>query len=332
MSSSTSDLRSAEVRRSHSTPQKPSTSQSVMGRPRSHDATSAGDSTSSLLSPIYHLSFESDVEENSFHEDILAKETGTNNPCNQARGGTSNVEESLADLKLSPWEIWLLGKERQGRLDLQNKLSEELKQEEERRIQEQKKEQKKRLAEEQHKEWVRKKQEQERKEKEQKLQNEKQEKELEEQQKHLIEEKSKERYEEWLNKKKEEEQERKKRQKDKEDKRFAEQQEKKEKAERMFKEWLEQAKHKPRPTLNSYGYVNGKLTGYYDGSSYPTPGFYNPIPWKPIPMPPQPKEAPKNSSGKNRKRPVSHQLHRSSMAIVLKPKDNLQVGGGMFRR
>ncbi|KAM4018020.1 coiled-coil domain-containing protein 34 isoform 2-T2 [Anomaloglossus baeobatrachus] len=213
MSSSTSDLRSAEVRRSHSTPQKPSTSQSVMGRPRSHDATSAGDSTSSLLSPIYHLSFESDVEENSFHEDILAKETGTNNPCNQARGGTSNVEESLADLKLSPWEIWLLGKERQGRLDLQNKLSEELKQEEERRIQEQKKEQKKRLAEEQHKEWVRKKQEQERKEKEQKLQNEKQEKELEEQQKHLIEEKSKERYEEWLNKKKEEEQERKKRQK-----------------------------------------------------------------------------------------------------------------------
>ncbi|XP_073514163.1 coiled-coil domain-containing protein 34 [Phyllobates terribilis] len=324
MSSATSDLRSAGVSRSHSTPQNLSTSESLMGRSRSGDASSPGDSTHSLLSPIRHLSFESDIEDHSFHQDILAKESEASNPCNRT--------QSLTDLKLSPWETWLLGKERQGRIDLQNKLSEELKQEEERRVQEQKKEQKKLFAEEQHKEWVRRKQEQERKEKERKLHKETQEKELEERQRHEIEEKSKERYQEWLKKKKEEAQERKRRQKDEEDNRFAEQKEKKEKAERMFKEWLEQAKNKPRPTLNSYGYVNGKLTGYYDGSSYPAPGFYNPVPWKPIPMPPPPKETVKTSSGKKKKRPISHQLYRSSNPIVLKPKDNLQVGGGMVRR
>ncbi|XP_073429968.1 coiled-coil domain-containing protein 34 isoform X2 [Dendrobates tinctorius] len=213
MSSSTSDLRSAEGRRSHSTPRNPSTRESVMGGSRSGDASSTGGSTCSLLSPIYHLSFESDIEDHSFHEEILTKETEATNPCNRSRSGTTAIEQSLADLKLSPWETWLLGKEKQGRIDLQNKLSQELKQEEDRRIQEQKKEQKKHFAEEQHKEWVRRKQEQERKEKEQKLQKEKQEKELEEWQRHVIEEKSKERYQEWLRKKNEEEQKRKRRQK-----------------------------------------------------------------------------------------------------------------------
>ncbi|XP_056382668.1 coiled-coil domain-containing protein 34 isoform X2 [Hyla sarda] len=332
MSSTTSDVPSAEVRLSHSTPHKPSTNESVMRLSKSCDISSTGESTYSLLSPIYHDSFESDIEDHSFHEEILAGKTETKKPCNQNQGGTSAIERSLADLKLSPWETWLLSKEKQGRIELQNKIVEELKQEEERKRQEQKKEQKKRLAEEQHKEWVRKKQEQERKEKEQLLLKEKQEKELEEQKKRLIEEKSKERYQEWLNKKRELEQERKRRQKEEEEKRLAEQREKKETAKRTFEEWVEQAKNRPRPTLNSYGYVNGKLTGYYDGSSYPAPGFYNPIPWKPIPAPPPPKENAKNVSGKKKKRPVSHHLYRPSTAIVCKPKDNLQVGGGMFRR
>ncbi|XP_069812745.1 coiled-coil domain-containing protein 34-like isoform X2 [Dendropsophus ebraccatus] len=332
MSSTTSDVRSAEVRLSHSTPQKPSTSQPVMGRSKSCDISSAGESTYSLLSPIYHDSFESDIEDHSFHADILAEENETKKPSNQNQGGVSAIEQSLADLKLSPWETWLLSKERQGRIELQSRIAEELKQEEERRKQELKKEQKKLLAEEQHKEWVRKKQEQEKKEKEEKLLKEQQEKELKEQQKCLIKEKSKARYQEWLCKKREEEQERKRRQKEEEEKRIAEQREKKEKAEYMFEEWLEQAKNKPRPTLNSYGYVNGKLTGYYDASSYPAPGFYNPIPWKPIPMPPPPKETIKTLSGKKKKRPVSHQLYRPSTTIGYKPKDNLQVGGGMFRR
>ncbi|XP_066439322.1 coiled-coil domain-containing protein 34 isoform X2 [Eleutherodactylus coqui] len=296
MSSTTSNIPSAEVRRSHSTPQKPSTSDSLMGRSKSCDVSSSGDSTYSLLSPIYHDSFESDIEDHSFHADILAKEAETKKPGNRTQEGTSAIEQTLADLKLSPWETWLLSKERRGRIELQKKLSEELKEEEERRKREQRKEQKKRLAEEQHKEWVWKKQEQERKEKEQKLVKERQEKALEEQQRHLIEEKSKEKYQEWLKKKKEEQQEKKRRQKEEEEKCLAELKEKKEMAERMFKDWLEQAKNKPRPTLNSYGYVNGKLTGYYDGSSYPAPGFYNPIPWKPIPMPPPPKETGKNSS------------------------------------
>lgn len=48
--------------------------------------------------------------------------------------------------------------------------------------------------------------------------------------------------------------------------RLAEQRAKKEQAEQIFQEWLEQAKNKPRPTSNSYGYVNGKLTGMLLGN------------------------------------------------------------------
>ena len=50
--------------------------------------------------------------------------------------------------------------------------------------------------------------------------------------------------------------------KEKEKQRQAELQEKKEIAEKKFKEWLENAKNKPRPAAKSYGYANGKLTGW----------------------------------------------------------------------
>lgn len=51
--------------------------------------------------------------------------------------------------------------------------------------------------------------------------------------------------------------------KEKEKQRQAELQEKKEIAEKKFKEWLENAKNKPRPAAKSYGYANGKLTGWF---------------------------------------------------------------------
>ncbi|XP_063800480.1 coiled-coil domain-containing protein 34 [Pseudophryne corroboree] len=333
MSSSTTNARSSEGRHSHSTPQKDIEAEAVMVRSKSCEVSSTRGSTYSSLSPICHDSYRSDFEDQVLHSNALVDESETRKPWGHSKGQNSMpIEQSLADLKLSPWEMWLLCKERQGRIELQKKISEELKQEEERRKQQQKKEQKKRLAEEQHKDWVRKKQDQERKEKEHKLLLELQEKEFEERRKHSLQEKSKEKYEEWLSKKKEEELERKRKEKEEEEKREAEQREKKEKADQMFKEWLEQAKNKPRPTLNSYGYVSGKLTGYYDGTSYPAPEFYNPIPWKPIHVPPPPKEAVRNQPGKKKKRAVSSQPYRSSMATLYKPKDNLQVGGGKFKR
>ncbi|XP_029062654.1 coiled-coil domain-containing protein 34 isoform X1 [Monodon monoceros] len=124
-----------------------------------------------------------------------------------------------------------------------------------------------------------------------------------------------EKHKEWVQKKNEQE---------KEKQRQAELQEKKEIAEKKFKEWLENAKHKPRPAAKSYGYANGKLTGFYSGNSYPEPAFYNPIPWKPVPVPP-PKGA-KDLSGKKTKRPVISQPNRSSSLVMHKSRSNLCLG------
>ncbi|XP_072277932.1 coiled-coil domain-containing protein 34 [Pyxicephalus adspersus] len=335
MSCSSSGTRSPEGGRSHSTPQKHSKTESLMTRSKSFDVGNTEDSPYSL-SPIYLDSFETENDGRDSHSKILEDYSETKCPGDlnlDKSKSTSVIERSLADMHLSPWETWLLNKEKQCRIELQRKILEEMRQEEEKRKAQEKKELQKRLAEEQHKEWVRKKQEQERKEKEEKLLKEKQEKELQEQRKSSIQERSKEKYQEWLNKKKTEEQERKRKEKEEAEKRLAEQRAKKEKAEQIFKDWLEQAKNKPPPTLNSYGYVNGKLTGYYDGSSYPAPSFYNPIPWKPIPVPPPPKENVKNPSGnKKKKRAASSLACRPATAMPYKPKDNLRVGVGMVKR
>ncbi|KAM4723154.1 coiled-coil domain-containing protein 34 [Rhinophrynus dorsalis] len=330
--SSASSVHLSEEVHSHSTPHGQAKKETGL-RSKSYDLSSTGDSTYSLLSPIFHDSYENDEEESvhrSLTEESDIRKHRVDSRSEEERHRKTE-ELSLEDLNLTPWEAWLLLKEKQGRIELQRKICEELKQKEEKRKEQQKKEMKKSFAEEQHKEWVRKKEEQERKEKECRLQKERQEKESEEQRKMAAQAKSKEKYQEWLRKKKEEEQERKKKEKEQEEKRVMEQREKKEKANKMFEEWLEQAKNKPRPTLNSYGYVNGKLTGYYDGSSYPAPGFYNPIPWKPIPVPP-PKDAAKNVSGKKKKRANSSQPYRSNLGSLYKPKDNLRVGGGMLKR
>lgn len=157
-----------------------------------------------------------------------------------------------------------------------------------------------------------------------KINKEMKEKAAKELEKEHLQEKAKEKYQEWLKKKNAEECEKKKKEKEKEKQRQAELQEKKEIAEKKFKEWLENAKNKPRPAAKSYGYANGKLTGFYSGNSYPEPAFYNPIPWKPIPMPPS-KEV-KDLSGKKTKRPVISQPHRASSLVMHKARSNLCLG------
>ncbi|XP_053544881.1 coiled-coil domain-containing protein 34 [Bombina bombina] len=332
MASPPSSKHSVERRRSHSTPQA-QTMKSATPSCKRDDHTSSVESTYSLLSPIYHDSYESYEEDRISNSGSITDLIKSRKPSVEDEQKCNNTQERhLEELNLTPWEEWLLYKEKKERAELQRKMSEELKQEEERIKREQLKEMKKVVAEEQHKEWVRKKAEQERKEKEFRLLKEQKEKEAKELQNMAMQEKSKEKYQEWLRRKKEEAQERARKEKEEEEKRLAEQSEKQEKAKKGFEEWLEQVKVKPRPTLNSDGYVNGKLTGYYDGSSYPAPGFYNPIPWKPIHVPPPPKEAAKNLSEKKKKRATSSQPYRANVGSLYKPKDNLHVGGGMFRR
>ncbi|XP_066107253.1 coiled-coil domain-containing protein 34 isoform X1 [Saccopteryx bilineata] len=163
-----------------------------------------------------------------------------------------------------------------------------------------------------------------RKEREQKINKEMEEKAAKELEKEHLQEKAKEKYQEWLKKKNAEECEKKKKEKEKEKQRQAELQEKKEIAEKKFKEWLENAKSKPRPAAESYGYANGRLTGFYSGNSYPEPAFCNPIPWKPIHMPPS-KEA-KDLSEKKPKRPVISQPHKSPSLVIHRARSNLCLG------
>ncbi|XP_036115280.1 coiled-coil domain-containing protein 34 [Molossus molossus] len=301
---------------------------------------SCSNSTTSLLSPLRHQSFPFDDDDGDGEDEEVDEDAHNSEAKGASLGGVElrgcdsvveskdNQEEQkqvrLPESSLTPWEVWFVGKEKEERDRLQQKALEELNQQLEKRKEMEEREKRKIIAEEKHKEWVQKKNEQKRKEREQKINKEMEEKAAKEQEKEHLQEKAKEKYQEWLKKKNAEECEKKKKEKEKEKQRQAELQEKKEIAEKKFKEWLENAKNKPRPAAKSYGYANGKLTGFYSGNSYPEPAFYNPIPWKPIHMPP-PKEA-KDLPGKKTKRPVISQPHRSSSLVIHKARSNLCLG------
>ncbi|NXL58205.1 CCD34 protein, partial [Chordeiles acutipennis] len=103
----------------------------------------------------------------------------------------------------------------------------------------------------------------ERRERERKLSKEMAEKATRELEKMQLQEKAEVKYKEWLKKKKVEEAEKKKKEKEKEKEREAELQEKKERSEKIFKEWLHDARNKPRPIFNGYGFPRGNSTGLY---------------------------------------------------------------------
>ncbi|XP_021516665.1 coiled-coil domain-containing protein 34 isoform X1 [Meriones unguiculatus] len=301
---------------------------------------SCSNSTLSLLSPLGHQSFpfgEDDSEgedEEALNGDPLESEAKMESLERMESQGRSSCEVQSQNMQvqkqvqvwessLTPWEMWFVGKEKEERYRLQQKILEELNKQIEKRKEMEEREKRKIIAEEKHKQWVQKKNEQERKEREQKINKEMEEKAAKKLAKEHLQEKAKEKYKEWLKKKKAEECEKKKKEKEKEQQRQAELQEKKEIAEKKFKEWLENAKNKPRPAAKSYGYASGKLTDFYNGNSYPEPTFYNPIPWKPIHMP-RPKEA-KSGSGKKSKS-VPSQPRTSSSLTARRAKNNLCLG------
>ncbi|KAM6158527.1 coiled-coil domain-containing protein 34 [Rhynchocyon petersi] len=301
---------------------------------------SCSNSTMSLLSPLGHQSFpfdENDSDEvvdedvdgdaqNSETKVESLKETELQGCASAIKSEDTQEDQKqilFAESSLTPWEVWFVGKEKEERNRLQQKALKEINQQLEKKKEMEEREKRKIIAEEKHKEWVQRKNEQKRKEREQKITKEMEEKAAKELQKEHLQEKAKEKYQEWLKKKNAEECEKKKKEKEKEKQRQAELQEKREIAEKKFKEWLENAKNKPRPAAKSYGYANGKLTGFYSGNSYPEPAFYNPIPWKPIHMPP-PKEV-KDFSGKKKNKPVLSQPHKP-LLVMHKARSDLCLG------
>ncbi|XP_069479608.1 coiled-coil domain-containing protein 34 [Ambystoma mexicanum] len=330
MSASNSGDWSSAPRRSHSTPQRQIYREHTLKRSQSYEVSSCGDSTRSLLSPLYHSSFEDEDDQK-----LDSSRSGSDYKENvDTRIGPSKEKEnqekkdnlSTPDNNLTPWEAWLVTKGRKERVQLQTKVLQELEQTREFDKIRQHQELQKLAAETQHREWVRKKNEQERREKELKILKEQKEKEESERQKAEMEEKAKEKFNEWLKKKQAEEKEKKRKEQEEEEKRLSKLREKKQKSKLTFEQWLENAKSKPRPVLNSYGYANGKLTGYYDGSASPAPGFCNPIPWKPINVPPPPKEASRKNTVKPTNRLIANLSYRPS-ARVQRPKNNICIGG-----
>ncbi|XP_041268828.1 coiled-coil domain-containing protein 34 isoform X2 [Onychostruthus taczanowskii] len=225
---------------------------------------------------------------------------------------------------LSPWEEWFIGKEKELRARLQARAAEEMSKQLEEMKQNQEWERRKRIAEEKHKEWVLKKREEERRERKRKLSKEMAEKATRELEKMQLKEKADVKYKEWLEKKRAEEAEKKKKEKEKEKEREAEQQEKRIRSEKIFKEWLQNARNKPQPALNGYGFPHGRSTGSADRNLYPAPAYCNPIPWKPVHVPP-PKED-RVLTMKKSQRPVSCQPHAALPVVFSKPRSNPCTG------
>ncbi|XP_040351514.1 coiled-coil domain-containing protein 34 isoform X5 [Herpailurus yagouaroundi] len=139
---------------------------------------SCSNSTMSLLSPLGHQSFpfdyddgdgedEEDVEEDA--QDLEAKVANLRGVelqgcVSSVVGSEDNQEQKqvcLPESRLTPWEVWFVGKEKEERDRLQQKALEELNQQLEKRKEMEEREKRKAIAEEKHKEWVQKKNEQE---------------------------------------------------------------------------------------------------------------------------------------------------------------------------
>ncbi|CAJ1057350.1 coiled-coil domain-containing protein 34 isoform X3 [Xyrichtys novacula] len=258
--------------------------------------------TFSLLSPIYHDSFDSDedLEHSPDQQSDHSRHSLSSDRCELPRTPSEQMlraaVEPACSPTLSPWEMWLMNKAKEERLKSEKKAEEEqlLKEKEEQQQREQ--EQKKIVMEERIHEWLRMKKEQEKSKQflEQRKEEEKIQRQWEEQKK--TEQKAQQKYKEWLQKKNQKKKEMER--KEKEEAALKEEQERERirRAEEKFQEWLIKANEKSRASPKS----PCNKAGPYD-KFLPSPGFYNPIPWKPIHVPPPETSLTKTSDKKNSK-------------------------------
>ncbi|XP_051545250.1 coiled-coil domain-containing protein 34-like [Myxocyprinus asiaticus] len=302
---------------------KPSALGSALQRSRSVEST--GDSTSSLLSPIYHDSFEHSEEEPEIDEDqpvhnitVTLSEDVAAVSLSRDEVETTGLEDrsSSAQFKLSAWEQWIVDKAKEERIRKQQKAVEELTMKEKQDKQEREQQKKKVASDCKIQEWLQIKREQEKKERVSKEFQKSKEQLQEEKIRAEIEKKAQEKYKEWLRKKKQEEVERKLKEQEEAARREVEERERKEKAEESFKEWLEGVKTKGKLWRPS----SACSAGSYNNVNYPTPSFVNPIPWKPIHIPQQDRTPKKNVLHKRTPGPPKSQ---STPCLSYKPKDTI---------
>ncbi|XP_036432139.1 coiled-coil domain-containing protein 34 [Colossoma macropomum] len=319
-----SALQSASSKSFTSTPLK---SKSAIPRsiPRSKSVESTGDSTYSLLSPIYHDSFDFSDEDNeeapkqyqpadnsslTVHEDGLS----VSHSRNETLESLCAQNTSTGKLNLSAWEQWVVSKAKEERMKMQQKTLEQEALKEKKAKEETEQQRKKAVSECKIQEWLQMKKEQEKHEKFCR-ESQKTKKMLYEEQKRLeIERKAQEKYKEWLRQKKQEEMVRKLEEQEEIARGEKEERERKERAEEKFKEWLKNIKDKDRHKRQ----LSACPAGGYNNLNYPSPTFVNPIPWKPIHIPQQNSTPRKNLAHKKQPGLPKYQ---STPCFSYKPKD-----------
>lgn len=180
---------------------------------------------------------------------------------------------------LSPWEKWLLSKVIKDRERARNTMKKRqlVKEVTEKEIAE--KMEKERRAELKRKEWL------QLKDREEKIRNELKRREedakvcREQEEKEMIKQKAEESYRKWFELKEHKRKASMRNRRKEESAKREKECERKQRSEEAYKEWLDKVKSHRKSTNNHFGYLSGKITGYYDWTCYPMPSYNNPNPW-----------------------------------------------------
>lgn len=299
-----------------STPVKKSTRKKDFHKPSGLDldvgVLSDDEDTFSLLSPIYHDSFDSD-EDLDQSSSGQSSPKGRNSPLSSERCELpktpsdqmlSSAVHNIASPTLSAWEQWLILKAKEDRIRSEKKAEEERLLKEKIKQQEKEHEQKIVVIEERIQEWLKMKHEQEKQEQLLKQSKEQETMQKQTEKQRETKRKAQQKYNEWLQKKNQEKAEKEKKQKEETALKEEQEKERRKRAEKKFKEWLIEANTKNRANPKS-------LCPSPYGMSYPSPSFYNPIPWKPIHIPPS-DTINKTTDKKSQRQQKRHSLNSAS--------------------
>ncbi|TMS05394.1 Coiled-coil domain-containing protein 34 [Larimichthys crocea] len=286
--------------------------------------------TFSLLSPIYHDSFDSDDDlEHSPAQQTSPRPSCSVSPvrCELPRTPSEQMlnaaVQPAGSPTLSAWEMWLVNKAKEDRLKLEKKAEEERLLKEKQEQQEREQEHKKIVMQEKIQEWLNMKREQEKHEQLVKQSKEEEEIQRQREKQREIEQKAQEKYKHWLQKKNQEKIETEKKEKEEAALKAEQEKERRRRAEEKFKEWLAKADEKSRASPRSPNYP----TIPYD-KSYPSPSFYNPIPWKPIHVPPPEPSQNKTSA----KKPQKNRKCQQSPSTAFRLRNSASAGPLLHRR
>nr|XP_046249972.1 coiled-coil domain-containing protein 34 isoform X2 [Scatophagus argus] len=289
--------------------------------------------TFSLLSPIYHDSFDSDedleaspVQQTSPRQSDNSRVSVSPVRCELPRTPSEQIlnapAEPAGSSALSAWEVWLVNKAKDDRLKLEKKAEEEGKLKQKKQQQEREREQKKIVMEEKIQEWLKMKREQDKRKQLVKQSKEEEEIQRQQEKQRETEQKAQQKYKNWLQKKNQEKIEAEKKEKEEAALKLEQEKERRKRAEEKFREWLAKANEKSRASPKSPCCP----TSPYD-KSYPSPSFYNPIPWKPIHVPP-PEKSQNKTCGK---KPQRQQKCQQSPSAAFRLR-NSASGGLLLQR